>query len=592
MRRKPLFWQLYPSFLWIMFLAITVIMACAFLAFRHQFYSQTTKQLESSALLLVPKVRELVENKRLDELDQLVKHMGGEANVRITVVLTEGKVVADSGKDIVAMDGHGSRPEIMAALEGGKGTDRRYSRTIEKDMIYVAVPVRSGGKIQAIVRTALPVDAIRQALWTIYAEVVVIAVLLVVIVAVVSWIYTRKISEPLESMRLQAESISKGEHLGVAHTSLSVASEIEGLGQAINEMAFQLNSRMQTILQQKNEQEAVLASMAEGVIAIDPGFHILNLNNAAAGMLAIKRKQALNKSVEEVIRIPELQRFIRRVREGDREVVEEVKFGDTDRFWQLHGNALRGPDGNELGILLVISDVSRMRELEGHRRDFVANVSHELRTPLTSIKGFLETLKDGAIEDKEQALRFVDIALKHADRLNAIIEDLLKLSRIEKEHETNEIQLTHGSVRKVLDDAIQLCEMKWKQKTLKVELDCPPKLEALINPPLLEQAVVNLLDNAIKYSDEGAAIEIKGQRRGSDVVILVRDHGPGIAPEHQSRIFERFYRVDKARSRAMGGTGLGLAIVKHVAIAHRGTAEVTSEVGKGSEFSIRLKAFA
>jgi two-component system phosphate regulon sensor histidine kinase PhoR len=412
------------------------------------------------------------------------------------------------------------------------------------------------------------------------------------LLAGVSWFYTRKISKPLETMRQQAENISKGEYSGVAHTSLSVASEVEGLGQAINEMAFQLNSRMQTILQQKNEQEAVLASMAEGVIAINAEFRIFNLNNAAAGMLGVKRKNALNKSVEEVIRIPELQRFIRRVHEGDREIAEEVNFMDTDRFWQLHGNTLRGADGKELGILLVISDVSRMRELEGHRRDFVANVSHELRTPLTSIKGFLETLKDGALEDKSQALRFVEIALKHADRLNAIIEDLLKLSRLEKEHEANEIQLQHGSVRKVLEDAIQLCEVKSRQKSVKLELDCPSKLEALINSPLLEQAVVNLIENAIKFSDEGMAIEVKGQRQGSDVVILVRDRGPGIDSEHLPRIFERFYRVDKARSRALGGTGLGLAIVKHVALAHRGAAEVNSEVGKGSEFAIRLHAFA
>jgi two-component system phosphate regulon sensor histidine kinase PhoR len=575
-----------------MLLAIGLMMLFACLSFQRQFYEQATQNLETNARLIEPKLRELLDAKDIEALDPWLKRLSDRSNLRITIVLENGNVVADSVDDPKSINSLASRPEILEAIRLGNYGSSETVRRLDQDLIYAAIPVIEKGKTLAVIRTGLPADAIRRALWSIYAEVIAVAIALVMLLAGVSWFYTRKISKPLETMRQQAENISKGEYSGVAHTSLSVASEVEGLGQAINEMAFQLNSRMQTILQQKNEQEAVLASMAEGVIAINAEFRIFNLNNAAAGMLGVKRKNALNKSVEEVIRIPELQRFIRRVHEGDREIAEEVNFMDTDRFWQLHGNTLRGADGKELGILLVISDVSRMRELEGHRRDFVANVSHELRTPLTSIKGFLETLKDGALEDKSQALRFVEIALKHADRLNAIIEDLLKLSRLEKEHEANEIQLQHGSVRKVLEDAIQLCEVKSRQKSVKLELDCPSKLEALINSPLLEQAVVNLIENAIKFSDEGMAIEVKGQRQGSDVVILVRDRGPGIDSEHLPRIFERFYRVDKARSRALGGTGLGLAIVKHVALAHRGAAEVNSEVGKGSEFAIRLHAFA
>jgi two-component system phosphate regulon sensor histidine kinase PhoR len=232
--------------------------------------------------------------------------------------------------------------------------------------------------------------------------------------------------------------------------------------------------------------------------------------------------------------------------------------------------------------------VTRLRRLENIRRDFVANVSHEIKTPITAIKGFVETLRDAAMTNGKDADRFLAIIQKHVDRLDAIIEDLLSLSRIEEDVETEEIVLEEGRIRDVLLTAIQVCQVKAAPKNIRVELSCSEDLKAKINPPLLEQAVVNLLDNAIKYSDADSEVQVEAKRADSKILINVRDQGCGIDKKHLSRLFERFYRVDNARSRKMGGTGLGLAIVKHITQAHGGHVTVDSTPEKGSTFSLHL----
>jgi two-component system phosphate regulon sensor histidine kinase PhoR len=244
----------------------------------------------------------------------------------------------------------------------------------------------------------------------------------------------------------------------------------------------------------------------------------------------------------------------------------------------------------KLGAVVMLHDITRLRHLENVRRDFVANVSHELRTPITSIKGFVETLLDGAIEDPDNARRFLRIILRQANRLNAIIEDLLTLSRIEKGSEEATVELDEDSVPEVLQAAVEMCAEQARDKAVTVRLECPHGLTVRMNSHLLEQVVVNLLGNAIKYSDPGLSVELIASRQDNEVVIQVRDHGCGIDPKHLPRLFERFYRVDKARSRELGGTGL--AIVKHIALAHHGSASVESAVGCGSTFSIRLPANA
>jgi two-component system phosphate regulon sensor histidine kinase PhoR len=261
-----------------------------------------------------------------------------------------------------------------------------------------------------------------------------------------------------------------------------------------------------------------------------------------------------------------------------------------DRWLHVHGTTLHDGEHQRIGALVVLHDTTRLRRLENVRRDFVANVSHELRTPVTSIKGFVETLLDGAMDDPESTRRFLRIILRQANRLNAIIEDLLTLSRIERGTEEVTIELGEDSVGEVLQAAIEMCQQSAADKGISLHLDCPPTLRLRMNAHLLEQAVVNLVGNAVKYSEPGSTVHIGACQDGGDIVIQVKDRGCGIEAKHLPRLFERFYRVDKARSRELGGTGLGLAIVKHIALAHRGAVEVESAVGHGSTFSIRLPA--
>jgi len=267
-----------------------------------------------------------------------------------------------------------------------------------------------------------------------------------------------------------------------------------------------------------------------------------------------------------------------------------LRVGGKERFLQANGTLLRGGGDEEgaVGAVVVLNDVTRLKRLEAVRRDFVANVSHELKTPVTSIKGFAETLEDGALEDPEAARRFVRIIAGQADRLNSIIGDLLALSTLEQSEGESRLSLSEADVCDVLKVAVDVCEPRAQARNIHLSIDCATCLLGAVSPPLLEQAVVNLIDNAVKYSPEGSDVSVSLEEAADEVVISVSDHGPGISREHVARLFERFYRVDKARSRDLGGTGLGLAIVKHIAQAQGGSVSVDSTVGKGSTFRIHL----
>jgi two-component system phosphate regulon sensor histidine kinase PhoR len=310
-------------------------------------------------------------------------------------------------------------------------------------------------------------------------------------------------------------------------------------------------------------------------------------------LLSADREAAPGKILQEVVRNRELQRFVTHALQSEEPVEGEIILHhDGDRYLQAHGTRLRVDEDERIGALVVLNDVTRLRKLETFRRDFVANVSHELRTPITSIKGFVETLADGALEDRDKAIQFLGIINKHTDRLSELIEDLLMLSSLDQGpvDEERRIAVEPTAVRNLLEEAIEICSSKAETKFIEVKLNCQESLEADLNQSLVEQALVNLIDNAIKYSPEKGVVEIEARTVDERVVISVRDNGIGIDERHMPRLFERFYRVDKARSRDLGGTGLGLAIVKHVAQAHGGTVGVDSSPGSGSTFFLYFPA--
>jgi two-component system phosphate regulon sensor histidine kinase PhoR len=294
-----------------------------------------------------------------------------------------------------------------------------------------------------------------------------------------------------------------------------------------------------------------------------------------------------------VVRVPALLSFIERTAATEpSSPLDEtlVLYLDEPRSIRAQGTVLRGPDDEVLGYLVVLNDVTHLRKLERIRSDFVANVSHELRTPITTIKGFAETLQEDGLVDREESLRYLSLIARESQRLEALVEDLLSLARIEHEGERREVLFGRGTLAPVIRRAADARAEAAEQAGVSIRVDCPEELEATLNPQLLEQALINLIDNAVKFSRPGGSVVVSGGRRDGEIVVEVRDRGPGIAPEHLSRLFERFYRVDKARSRSLGGTGLGLAIVKHIAMAHGGRVAVESRPGKGSTFSILLPA--
>jgi two-component system phosphate regulon sensor histidine kinase PhoR len=351
------------------------------------------------------------------------------------------------------------------------------------------------------------------------------------------------------------------------------------------------------LAQQKEELEAALGSMIESVVAVDMQQNLIGINPAAGRLMNVRPERAVGRSIHEVITSEPLRKVVADALAAEQPIQADLEMKPSpmsgeaeERVFQAQGALLRDSAGRRIGSLIVLHDVTRLRKLEVIRRDFVANASHEIKTPVTAIKAAAETLLDGGDHDAEADLNFLQIILRQANRLQAIIEDLLSLARIEQDAETDRVVLESGAVAAVLNGAAETCGAKAAERQARLEVYCPPELRARMNAPLLEQAAVNLLENAIKYSPEKSVVRVTAERIASEVVITVKDRGVGIAPEHLTRIFERFYRTDKARSRQLGGTGLGLSIVKHIALAHGGRVTVDSAVGVGSTFRIHLPA--
>jgi two-component system phosphate regulon sensor histidine kinase PhoR len=586
-RKKRLLWQLYPSYLLIIIVSLVAVTWYASKSLRHFFLEQTAADLEARALLFEQQILEYLDPPNINRIDQLCKNIGLRSSTRITVILPSGKVIGDSEGVPASMDNHADRPEVLQALTGRLGMSTRYSRTLEKDMMYVAIPTRKGVQNIAVIRTSIPVTAIDDALKDIQVKIAVGGLIISFFAAILCLLISRRISHPLEEMKQGSEHFAQGD----LEYRLSVpdSEEMGGLAEAMNQMAIQLDDRIKAVIKQRNELKAVLSSMVEGVVAVDMDENIINMNHAAAQMLKTVPSEAQGRSIQEVVRNTALLQFVANALSSDEAFEGDIALhSEGQRILNGHGTVLHDGEGNRIGALIVLNDVTRLRKLENIRREFVANVSHEIKTPITAIRGFVETLREGSIKDPKETERFLEIIMKHVNRLNTIIEDLLSLSRIEEKAEKEEVALTVGSVKDVLKTAIQLCEVKAASKQIHLELSCGEDITAKINHPLLEQAVVNLLDNAIKYSNKGSVIQIKAEQTDDETVISVSDQGCGIDKEHLSRLFERFYRVDKARSRKLGGTGLGLAIVKHIVQAHRGRVSVDSMPGEGSIFTIYL----
>jgi len=590
MTRRRLIWQLYPYFLFVTLAALLAVAAVSSYSFREFYYEQVRVELDTLARVFARQVTPLIQGEP-SNVDGLCKALADASGrrTRFTVVLSSDIVIGDSDEDPAVMENHSDRPEIIAAFKTGFGWSLRYSNTLGKNMMYVAVPIKKDGENAAVARTSVPVTAIDDALEAIYVKILWGGVVVVLCVALLSLAMARRISQPIVQMEQVARRFTAGE-LDVRVPVFGPV-ELAALAQTLNEMAGQLHERFLTITKQRNELEAVLTSMIEGVIAVDADRRILSINQAAAELLEIDPSLAQGRTIEETVRDADFQRFVNRTLAAEEPTEEDTYLASGQgRCFQLHGARISASDEDKTGAVIVIHDVTQIRRLENVRRDFVANVSHELRTPVTSIQGFVEALLEKGADNPEQVERYLKIIAKHSDRLNAIIEDLLSLSRLEEDAERSRVSLEEIALRPVLDTAIELTQIKASEKNVAINVSCNEQIKAKVNSALLEQAIVNLVDNAIKYSKPDSSVRIDVEQLPDEITIAVVDGGCGIERKHLSRLFERFYVVDKGRSRKLGGTGLGLAIVKHIAQVHNGSVTVQSTPGQGSTFTIHLPA--
>ena len=587
MKRRRFFWHLYPYLFVIIITSLFLATIYTAREIRNIQISEIKRTLENRARLLEVQLKELISVRDTIKIDSLCKQYGRLTDTRITVVDIDGNVLGDSDKNPQLMENHSARPEIVTAFKGATGSATRFSNTLQKNMRYVAFSVYINGSIIGVIRTSLPVSDIEETLNEFYRDVALGSILIVLIAAFVSFVVFKRFTNPLSELQKGAEKFANGQLDYKLYPSN--IEEIASLTESMNHMAEDLNSRIRTIVDQRNEREAILTSMTEGILALDSKQNIVSFNKAASAFFDLNPRDVLGKSIYETLRITDLHRLVDDTSTSNATLERELRLpGENNKYFQAHGTPLTNISGNRIGMVLVLTDITRLKKLENIRRDFVANVSHELKTPITAIIGSAETILDGAVENPDDRDRFLKMIAKNSNRLNSLVDDLLTLARVESEFEDGKLDLLPGNINTVINSSILACKEKSDSRNIDISFYCDTEIETKINARQLEQAVVNLIDNAIKYSDTGSQISIKADIIGDEIVISVEDHGCGIESKHLPRLFERFYRVDRARSREVGGTGLGLSIVKHIALAHRGEVSVDSTPNKGSTFSIHL----
>jgi two-component system phosphate regulon sensor histidine kinase PhoR len=587
---KSLTAAIYRTSLLTVTMVLILSLVSAALLFRGFTYRREAEQLVERLRLIQSSFTASLpapEEEDIRTIDRMSKEIGRREGLRLTLIGTDGIVVGDSYFDPRTLVNHAGRAEVREALKGEVGTSTRYSDSADQRMLYVAVPLVAAERIVGVLRASVPASSLNAELRRLWLRGLPFFLGAGCLGAALLWISVRRDSQAWRDLSRQVQSLAEGD-LGRRMVEPGWA-ETGKIAAVLNSMVLRLHERIHNAERQQSQERAILASMAEAVLAVDSERRVINMNEAAATLLAVPVAEARGRRMEEVVRIGGILSFVERAFTSGEPIVENLQiYEEGERHLRAHGTRLLDAAGEEVGALVVLHDVTRLHRLEVVRKDFAANVSHELKTPITSIKGFVETLLEGKLSDRAKLRRFLAIISQQTERLNAIVDDLLSLARLEQSIERREIVLERQVLRPVLESAAAACARAAEKGEIALRVDCPPDLQGALNPQLLEQAVVNLVDNAIKYSDPGGEVRIAAFPVGPEVEISVQDRGCGIEARHLPRLFERFYRVDKARSRALGGTGLGLAIVKHIAISHGGRVAVESRPGEGSTFTIRF----
>lgn len=579
------FWRLYSSYVAIVVLAV----ATAGILVGRRITKDSLEEVEESLRVRAAFLSEVAYQTlgEPDSLQALVEDLHESVHTRLTVMTGDGTVVADSDEDPSRMENHGTRPEVMAAAAGGSGTSTRYSLTVEQRMMYHALAVRDGGELVGFVRSALPLTVIEERLADLRRTILSAGLAVTMVAMLLGLLITRNLTAPLLSMTEVADAIAGG--LYSKRVETGPRDEIGKLSSAFNKMAAELEERIATITEDRGRLLAVLSGMVEGVVAVDREMRVLLLNASAGQILDVDAESSIGMPIWEVTSLRKVKKTIEQAFQNSTEVTGEIflQHQARNRIVELHAAPLGYGDPDPRGVVLVLHEVTELRRLETVRQDFVANVSHELKTPITAIRGLIETVLDDAAMPTETRSRFLKKAQDQSKRLSLLVTDLLTLSRLESADggllpEVLELrELVLGCLRNLLPTA--------EAKQVKLIEDIPHD-SVLVSGDwdLLELVMNNLLDNALKYTPAGGSVTVRFQLEPGSIAVEIADTGIGIAQEHHDRIFERFYRIDKARSRELGGTGLGLAIVKHICLAHGGTVSVESAPGAGAKFTVKL----
>jgi len=521
-----------------------------------------------------------------EELDPLVDAAARDLRARVTVVAPDGVVLADSslsGAELMKVENHGTRPEIQEALATGSGSAVRRSATVNEELLYVAVPVRRDGALDGVVRVALPLTGVADRVADLRRAVLLALLLAFLLTGLLSALFARSLAGPLEEIMGAARGFAAG-NLG-QRIRVQRGDELGELARILNQSAGQLQERLTENARDRARNEAILSAMEDGVLGVDHKGVVLLANQALRKHLELR--DPVGRHYLEAIRQREVGEVVEQVLQTGARRAVEVELRQLRRVFQITGVPFPGNEGAPPGVVLTFHDATERQRLERVRRDFVANASHELRTPLTSIRGFVEALEDGAVSEPETAPRFLGKIRTHADRMAALVDDLLELSRLESGERPPRYEEVLPS--EVVEDVVASFSRLAQGRDIQLVRGDDPAPAVVTDADRIRRILENLVENAVKYTGSGGRVEV-ASRRGLDggALFEVKDNGPGIGAEHLSRIFERFYRVDKARSRELGGTGLGLAIVRHLAEGMGAAVSVESALGKGTTFRVAV----
>jgi len=569
--KKTIFFKLFSSIFLLIVLLSGLIFVFSINTVKHHYINTFTYELKNLTDVLSPTVTPLVESGNLTDLNDLIKRIGKRINTRITVIAPDGKVLADSKENADSMENHRGRPEIREAIATGFGKSVRYSTTEMEEMLYVAIPMKSNGKLIGVLRTSLFLRDIDTLLNSLRNRLLYSIVIITLLSLLVAFMISKNISSPIKELAEASKNLANGDFS--THLRLIRNDELGELAESFNIMSEKLKSVFDELTSKKEEFKSIISSLSEGLMVIDKTGKIILCNDSFKRIVSAN---PLDKFYWEILREPVLLNSIEKEIGESRHIADEIELNGKKYLFSFSSV----PETEEL--IVILHDITKFKNLEKIKKDFIANVSHELRTPLTAIKGYLETMED---EEGTEYKRYLDIVQRHTERLINIVNDLLQLSELEQKGIIGNLEKI--DLKDTVENVFRIFKQKAEKKNIRLILDTPDSVFFYGDPFKLEQMFVNLIDNAIKYTESGN-VTVSLNIRDKRVIINVSDTGIGIPERHLDRIFERFYVVDKSRSRRGGGTGLGLSIVKHIVLLHNGKIKVWSKRGKGTTFTITL----